>query len=53
MNDPQPVTPMTALIVDPEGRLTYMGSDGCRRIILGDPDLHERLQHLKNISDKD
>ena len=44
-----PVTPMTALIVDASGRLTYVGSDGCRRIIVGDADLLDRLQQLRNL----
>ena len=44
-----PVTPMTALIVDAEGRLTYVGVDGCRRVIVGDADLLQRLQQLRNL----
>ena len=44
-----PVTPMTALIVDANGRLTYVGSDGRRRIIVGDADLLDRLQQLRNL----
>ena len=44
-----PVTPMTALIVDANGRLTYVVSDGCRRIIVGDADLLDRLQQLRNL----
>ena len=43
-----PVTPMTALIVDDDGRLTYVGADGCRRVIVGDSDLLQRLQQLRN-----
>ena len=42
-----PVTPMTALIVDDDGRLTYVGADGCRRVIVGDSDLLQRLQQLR------
>ncbi len=44
-----PVTPMTALIVDDDGRLTYVGADGCRRVIVGDSDLLQRLQQLRNL----
>ncbi|MDB4682316.1 hypothetical protein OAE68_01405 [Synechococcus sp. AH-551-A10] len=38
---------MTALIVDDDGRLTYVGDDGCRRVIVGDSDLLQRLQQLR------
>ena len=44
-----PVTPLTALIVDNDGRLTYVGSDGCRRVIVGDSDLLQRLQQLRDL----
>ena len=44
-----PVTPLTALIVDNDGRLTYVGADGCRRVIVGDPDLLQRLQQLRDL----
>ena len=44
-----PVTPMTALIVDNDGRLTYVGADGCRRVIVGDSDLLQRLQQLRDL----
>ena len=40
---------MTALIVDADGRLTYVGIDGCRRVIVGDADLLQRLQELRNL----
>lgn len=50
MSDLNPVIPMTALIIDSSGRLTYMGEDGCRRIIIGDVEL---LQRLKEINQKD
>ena len=46
MSDPNPVIPMTALIIDSSGRLTYMGEDGCRRIIIGDAELLQRLQEI-------
>ena len=42
-----PVTPMTALVIDADGHLTYMGEDGCRRQIVGDPELLARLQQLQ------
>ena len=38
---------MTALVIDADGHLTYMGEDGCRRQIVGDPELLERLQQLQ------
>lgn len=44
---PNPVLPMTALIIDAAGRLTYMGEDGCRRVIVGDEDLLRRLQQIQ------
>jgi hypothetical protein len=44
-----PVTPMTALIVDDDGRLTYVGADGCRRVIVGDSDLLQRLKQLRKL----
>ena len=44
-----PVTPLTALIVDNDGRLTYLGADGCRRVIVGDSDLLQRLQQLRDL----
>ena len=44
-----PVTPMTALIVDDDGRLTYVGADGCRRVIVGDSDLLQRLQQHRKL----
>ena len=48
-----PVTPMTALIVDAEGRLTYVGVDGCRRVIIGDAELLQRLQQLRHLPFED
>ena len=47
MNGEDPVTPMTALVVDADGRLTYMGEDGRRRVIVGDQELLDRLQSLR------
>ena len=38
---------MTALIIDADGRLTYMGEDGCRRQIVGDLELLGRLRQLQ------
>ena len=43
-----PITPMTALVIDAYGHLTYMGEDGCRRKIVGDPELLARLQQLQS-----
>ena len=40
----QPVTPLTALVIDNEGRLTYVGQDGVRRVILGNSELLDRIQ---------
>lgn len=51
MNGEDPVTPMTALVVDADGRLTYMGEDGRRRVIVGDQELLDRLQSLRGDSD--
>ena len=47
MDGSSPVTPMTALVVDAEGRLTYMGNDGRRRVIVGDPELLRRIRSLR------
>ncbi|QNI59030.1 hypothetical protein SynBIOSU31_02164 [Synechococcus sp. BIOS-U3-1] len=50
--EPELITPLTALTVDAAGRLTYMGQDGIRRVIVGDPDLLERLLQSEQISDE-
>ena len=47
IDESSPVTPMTALVIDADGRLTYMGEDGCRWQIVGDPELLARLQQLQ------
>ena len=39
---------MTALVIDSEGRFTYMGEDGCRRQIVGDPSLLEQLRTVRD-----
>ena len=45
--DQQPtVTPLTALVVNEQGQLTYMGVDGRRRVLGGEPDLLRRLKQL-------
>ncbi|MAR06849.1 MAG: hypothetical protein CL862_07085 [Cyanobium sp. NAT70] len=44
MSAEPPVTPLTALVVDNEGRLTYLGQDGVRRVILGNAELLDRIQ---------
>ena len=41
------ITPMTALVIDDNGRLTYMGQDGQRRVIVGDPDLLRRISEIR------
>ena len=55
IDESSPVTPMTALVIDSDGRLTYMGEDGCRRQIVGDPELLERLrqQQGQDSTDRD
>ena len=47
IDETSPVTPMTALVIDADGHLTYMGEVGCRRQIVGDPELMARLQQLQ------
>lgn len=39
---------MTALTIDADGRLTYMGEDGFRRQIVGDRELLVRLRQLQD-----
>ena len=46
MDQPPTVTPLTALVVNEDGQLTYMGVDGRRRVIVGDSDLLRRLQQI-------
>ena len=55
IDESSPVTPMTALVIDADGRLTYMDEDGCRRQIVGDPELLERLrqQQGQDLTDHD
>ena len=48
MDASSPVTPMTALVIDADGRLTYMGEDGCRRQIVGDSELLARMRQLQD-----
>ncbi len=50
--EPELIMPLTALRVDEAGRLTYMGQDGCRRVIIGDPDLLDRLTQNDPIIDE-
>ena len=47
IDETSPVTTMTALVIDADGHLTYMGEDGCRRQIVADPELLARLQQLR------
>ena len=44
---------MTSLIIDADGRLTYMGEDGCRHQIFGDPELLVRLRQLQDQDSED
>ena len=46
MDQPPTVTPLTALVVNEDGQLTYMAVDGRRRVIVGDADLLRRLQQI-------
>jgi len=48
MDEPPTVTPLTALVVNEDGQLTYMGVDGRRRVIVGDADLLRRLQQIQD-----
>ena len=50
--EPELITPLTALRVDEAGRLTYMGQDGARRVIVGHPDLLHRLRLDEQSSDQ-
>ena len=50
--EPELITPLTALRIDESGRLTYMGQDGCQRVIVGDPDLLDRLMQSDPIIDE-
>ena len=50
MGEPSSGTPLTARVVDADGRLTYMGVDGRRRVIVGDAELLKRLQQLHDDS---
>jgi hypothetical protein len=49
----RPVTPLTALVVNADGQLTYMGQDGQRYVIVGDAELLERLRHPSDMSEAD
>ena len=51
MDDTSDVVPLTALVIDGEGRLTYMGVDGLRRVIVSDPALLQRLRQLQDSDD--
>ena len=44
---------MTALMLDADGRLSYMAEDGSRRVIVADPELFDRLQQLSRNPDQD
>ncbi|MEB3253703.1 MAG: hypothetical protein VKI93_03215 [Synechococcus sp.] len=52
MGDSSDVVPQTALIIDGDGRLTYTGVDGIRRVIVSDPDLLRRLRQLQGSDDE-
>ena len=47
MNDDLPITPLTALVVNAQGQLTYIGQDGQRYVIVGDSELLSRLNQLQ------
>ena len=53
MESEHPVTPLTALVIDAEGRLTYVGVDGLRRVIVGDNELWSRFLELHHRTDGD
>ena len=53
MDDPESLTPMTALTMDANGRLFYTAEDGSRRVIVADPDLFDRLQQLRDNADEE
>ena len=44
MDFQEPVTPLTALLVDAQGRLTYTGQDGKRYVIIGNQELLDQLR---------
>ena len=48
-NQQQPVTPLTGPVFDAEGRLTYMGVDGRRYVVVDgvDVDEHEAAQVME------
>lgn len=48
MDDSDAVIPMTALVVDADGRLTYMAEDGRRRVIVGNAELLRRVQEIQD-----
>lgn len=50
---PQPITPLTALVVNADGQLTYMGQDGRRYVIVGDAELLERLSRPNDMGEAD
>jgi hypothetical protein len=52
MADEQPITPLTALVVNSDGQLTYMGQDGRRYVIVGDAALLEQLQQGESSPDE-
>lgn len=52
MDDTSDVVPLTALVIDGEGRLTYMGVDGLRRVIVSEHALLQRLHQLQDSDDE-
>ena len=40
------ITPSSVLVIDIDGRLTYMGQDGRRRIIIGNSELLQRTKEI-------
>jgi|694.fasta_scaffold59900_3 hypothetical protein len=45
---PRPVTPLTALVVNADGQLTYMGQDGQRYVIVGNSEVLEAWNQDKD-----
>lgn len=44
----RPVTPLTALVVNADGQLTYMGQDGQRYVIVGHSEVLDAWNQAKD-----